>query len=51
MVRRGDLNATARLELAEGLVAQLRPKVAGAPENLPPEAFLETLLRAKERRL
>ncbi len=51
MVRRGDLDPHARLELAERLVAQLRPKVAGAPQDVPPEAFLETLLQAKERRL
>lgn len=50
MSRRGDLNPQARLELAEGLAGQLRPKVAGAHDDLPPEAFLETLLEAKERR-
>lgn len=48
--RRRDLDPRARLELAEALDARLRPKVAGAPEGIPPETFLETLLQAKEGR-
>lgn len=48
--RRRDLDPEARLELAEALDARLRPKVAGAPEGVPPETFLETLLRMKEGR-
>ncbi|MBA2272575.1 MAG: RDD family protein [Actinobacteria bacterium] len=51
MMRRGDLNPKARLELAEELVQRLQAKVAGAPEGLPPEIFLEKLLQAKERLL
>lgn len=48
--RRRDLDPRARLELAEALDGRLRPKVAGAPEGIPPETFLETLLQAKEGR-
>lgn len=51
IVRRGELSREARLQLAEELFARLRPRVAGAPDDLAPEAFLEALLEAKDRRL
>ena len=45
--RRGSLEAGARAELARELERRLRPLVAGAPETLEPEEFLERLAAAK----
>ena len=45
--RRGDLAAGPRAELASELERRLRPLVAGAPEHLDPEEFLERLSSAK----
>lgn len=48
--RRGGLEPAARDRVAERLAGALRPKVAGAPQRLPPEAFLERLAAAKAAR-
>jgi uncharacterized RDD family membrane protein YckC len=48
--RREHLDTRARGELAYRLEQGLRPKVAGAPEGLAPERFLEELARAKAAR-
>jgi uncharacterized RDD family membrane protein YckC len=48
--RRGSLDVAARRRLAGQLVERLAPKVAGAPQDLPEEAFLERLARAKAAR-
>ena len=48
--RRGALEARARAELARELERRLRPRVAGAPEHLEPEEFLERLAAAKADR-
>ena len=45
--RRNDLAAGPRAELASELERRLRPLVAGAPEHLDPEEFLERLSSAK----
>jgi uncharacterized RDD family membrane protein YckC len=50
LARRGDLDRDARLALARRLEQGLRVKVAGAPEGLGPEAFLEGLAREKAAR-
>jgi len=46
--RRTQLDARARRELAYRLEQGLRPKVAGAPERLDPERFLEELERVRQ---
>jgi uncharacterized RDD family membrane protein YckC len=48
--RRPELTAEARTRLAHDFALRLRPKVAGAPEDLHPEAFLEQLAAAKSAR-
>jgi uncharacterized RDD family membrane protein YckC len=48
--RRADLSADSRRELAEDLERRLRPLVAGAPERIAPEEFLERLSAAKAAR-
>ena len=48
--RRSALEARARAELARELERRLRPRVAGAPEQLEPEEFLERLAAAKADR-
>lgn len=48
--RRATLADAARRNLAADLAARLRPKVAGAPEDAPPDAFLEALATAKAAR-
>jgi hypothetical protein len=48
--RRGDLSAESRRALAEELERRLRPLVAGAPERIGPEEFLERLSAAKAAR-
>jgi hypothetical protein len=48
--RRTELTAEARARLAGDFARRLRPKVAGAPDDLPPEAFLEQLAAAKAAR-
>ena len=48
--RRAGLDAGARAELASDLERRLRPLVAGAPEHLEPEEFLERLAAAKADR-
>jgi uncharacterized RDD family membrane protein YckC len=50
LARRPDLDRDARLALARRLEQGLRAKVAGAPEGLGPEAFLEGLAREKAAR-
>jgi uncharacterized RDD family membrane protein YckC len=45
--RRNDLAAGPRAELASELERRLRPRVAGAPEHLSAEEFLERLSAAK----
>lgn len=50
LARRDQLDAEARARLARELAARLRPKVAGAPEHLSPEQFLERLVAVKARR-
>jgi uncharacterized RDD family membrane protein YckC len=46
--RRPTLAGGPRRELAEELATRLRPRVAGAPEQLDPEEFLERLSAAKK---
>jgi uncharacterized RDD family membrane protein YckC len=48
--RRGDIEWNARNELAATIAGRLRPKVAGAPEQVRNEEFLEQLVVAKGRR-
>jgi uncharacterized RDD family membrane protein YckC len=48
--RRFDLTPEARAQLGSTLAERLRPKVAGAPDDLHVEAFLETLAAAKAAR-
>jgi uncharacterized RDD family membrane protein YckC len=48
--RRAGLDAGARAALASDLERRLRPLVAGAPERLEPEEFLERLAAAKADR-
>lgn len=48
--RRDELERTAREDVGRRLAERLRPKVAGAPNGLPPEAFLERLATAKAAR-
>lgn len=48
--RRAELTAEARGRLAHEFALRLRPKVAGAPDDLPPETFLEHLAAAKAAR-
>lgn len=48
--RRSAIDAAARYELAVTLAARLRPKVAGAADDIAPEQFLEQLVAAKLRR-
>ena len=48
--RRGGLETGARAELAGELERRLRPRVAGAPEGLAAEEFLERLAAAKADR-
>lgn len=48
--RRESLDRRARVELAHRLEQGLRTKVAGAPESLGPEGFLEALARVKANR-
>jgi uncharacterized RDD family membrane protein YckC len=48
--RREQLDGPARRQLAYQLEQGLRPKVAGGPEELDPERFLEELARAKGAR-
>lgn len=48
--RRSQLDRDARVELAVRLERGLRGKVAGAPEELTGEPFLESLVRAKAAR-
>jgi len=50
LVRRHDLEAGARAELAAELERRLRPLVAGAPGGLTAEEFLERLAAAKAER-
>jgi hypothetical protein len=45
--RRAELTPEARTRLARDFALRLRSKVAGAPEGLDPEAFLERLAAAK----
>jgi uncharacterized RDD family membrane protein YckC len=47
LARRESLAGHARTELASELERRLRPRVAGAPEDLSPEEFLERLSAAK----
>jgi uncharacterized RDD family membrane protein YckC len=48
--RRSDIDWNARNELAMTIAARLRPKVAGVPDHLRSEEFLEQLALAKARR-
>jgi hypothetical protein len=48
--RRPELTAEARARLARDFAHRLRPKVAGAPDDLHPETFLEHLAAAKAAR-
>ena len=48
--RRSAIDAGARYELAVTLATRLRPKVAGAADDIAPEQFLEELVAAKLRR-
>jgi uncharacterized RDD family membrane protein YckC len=48
--RRGAIDYSARSEIAAMLAARLRPKVGGAPADLPAERFLEIVADAKTRR-
>lgn len=50
LLRREGLEAGARARLALELARRLRPRVAGAPEAMAPERFLETLEAAKRSR-
>jgi uncharacterized RDD family membrane protein YckC len=48
--RRNDIDWNARNELAATIAARLRPKVAGVPDQVRSEEFLEQLVVAKGRR-
>jgi uncharacterized RDD family membrane protein YckC len=48
--RRDELERIARDDVGRRLAERLRPKVAGAPNGLAPEAFLERLAAAKAAR-
>ncbi len=48
--RRSDIDWNARNELATTIAARLRPKVAGVPDHLRSEEFLEQLAVAKAQR-
>ena len=48
--RRPGITPAGRGDLAGDLAARLRPRVAGAPDDLAPEAFLEALADAKAAR-
>ena len=48
--RREDLTPEARARLAGDLAQRLRPRVPGAPQDDPPETFLEQLAAAKAAR-
>jgi uncharacterized RDD family membrane protein YckC len=48
LARRGTLASGPREELADELAERLRPLVAGAPDRLPAEEFLERLSAAKK---
>src|SRR5205085_6213087 len=48
--RRGALTPDSRARLAGELAVRLRPKVAGPPDGIEPEAFLEGLSEAKAAR-
>lgn len=48
--RRAQLTSEARRSLARDLAGRLRPKVAGAPADLDPEAFLRAVSDAKAAR-
>jgi len=48
--RRDSIEPSARTELAQTLAERLRPKVTGAPADLPGERFLEALVIAKRTR-
>ena len=50
LARRSGLETRARAELAAELERRLRPRVAGAPEQLAAEEFLERLAAAKADR-
>lgn len=50
LARRHDVDSDARREIAHTLAARLRPKVRGAPADLPVERFLETLAALKSSR-
>lgn len=47
LARRSSLDPAAADRLAADLAARLRPAVAGAPGHLPPERFLEEVVRRK----
>jgi len=47
--RRTTIDYNVRLELGATLAARLRPKVAGVPEGVPPEQFLEALAAVRRR--
>ena len=49
--RRHEIGGGARYELAATMAARLKPKVAGAPEGLRDEQFLEQLVLAKSTRV
>jgi uncharacterized RDD family membrane protein YckC len=48
--RRSEIDLTARNELGRTLARRLRPKVAGVPDDVYGEAFLEALVAAKSAR-
>ncbi len=48
--RREDFTADARSNLAADLALRLRPRVAGAPAEVPAEEFLEAISAAKASR-
>ena len=50
LARRGEIERTARHELAATLEARLRPKVAGVPDDVSGERFLEALAAVKSAR-
>ena len=50
LVRRDDLELGARSDVASALAARLKPRVAGVPEYMNPESFLEQLAAAKSLR-
>ena len=47
LARRDDIDAGARRELASTMAARLRPKVAGVPDDIAGERFLELLVATK----